>query len=104
MLDDLTGIGGLRLGEMAEPVPQGNEVLLEVSYAALNPADRYLAERQYPANPPLPTCSYLPFQSEGSQTSNRMSESLVGLATPATRQKAGKAALGAGRPGPAGGL
>ena len=28
--------------------------MLEVHYAALNPADRYLAEGQYPAKPPLP--------------------------------------------------
>jgi NADPH2:quinone reductase len=28
--------------------------VLEVHYAALNPADRYLAERQYPAKPALP--------------------------------------------------
>lgn len=27
---------------------------MEVRYAALNPADRYLAENQYPARPPLP--------------------------------------------------
>ena len=36
------------------PVPAAGEVLLEVEYAALNPADRYLAERLYPAKPPLP--------------------------------------------------
>lgn len=28
--------------------------MLEVEFAALNPADRYLAEAQYPAKPPLP--------------------------------------------------
>jgi NADPH:quinone reductase len=54
LLDALTGIGGLRLAEVADPVPQPNEVILEVHYAALNPADRYLAERQYPAKPALP--------------------------------------------------
>jgi NADPH2:quinone reductase len=35
-------------------VPQPAEALLEVHFAALNPADRYLAERQYPAKPSLP--------------------------------------------------
>ena len=45
-----------------------------------------------PAKPPLPTCSNLPFQPDaGSHTSNLIAESLVGLATPKTRQKAGRA-------------
>ncbi|MCC6547506.1 zinc-binding alcohol dehydrogenase family protein [Candidatus Sumerlaeota bacterium] len=30
------------------------EVVLQLRYAALNPADRYLAEKQYPARPKLP--------------------------------------------------
>jgi NADPH2:quinone reductase len=54
LLDDLTGIDHLRLDEVAEPVAKAGEVVLEVQYAALNPADRYLAERQYPVRPPLP--------------------------------------------------
>lgn len=54
LLDDLTGIERLRLAEVADPVPEPGEVTLEVHYAALNPADRYLAERQYPIRPPLP--------------------------------------------------
>src|SRR5262245_7754485 len=41
----------------------------------------------------------LPFQFElGSQTSNLISESFVGLITPATRQKAGKSLYGAAEP------
>lgn len=54
LLDDLTGIGGLRLAEMPDPIPRGGEVILRIRYASLNPADRYLAERQYPAQPSLP--------------------------------------------------
>jgi NADPH2:quinone reductase len=54
LLDDLTGLGNLRLAEAPEPAPQTGEAILEVHYAALNPADRYLAERQYPAKPSLP--------------------------------------------------
>ncbi len=54
LLEELTGIGGLRLAEVPAPVPQEGEAVLDLQYAALNPADRYLAERQYPANPPLP--------------------------------------------------
>jgi NADPH:quinone reductase len=54
LLEDFAGLGALRLGECPEPVPREGEAILELSYAALNPADRYLAERQYPAKPPLP--------------------------------------------------
>ena len=53
-MDDYKGIGGLRLAEAPDPVPQPDEVILEVHYAALNPADAYLAENQYPAKPRLP--------------------------------------------------
>ncbi len=54
LLNDFTGLGALRLAETPEPTPTVGEALLEVRYAALNPADRYLAERQYPAKPALP--------------------------------------------------
>jgi NADPH2:quinone reductase len=54
LLAELTGIDGLRLADAPDPAPQAGEVILEIRYAALNPADRYLAERQYPAKPPLP--------------------------------------------------
>src|SRR5262252_446089 len=54
LLDDLTGIERLRIAEVPDPVPQPGEALLAVNFAALNPADRYLAERQYPVKPPLP--------------------------------------------------
>src|ERR1700733_14770854 len=50
-------------------------------------AEKELVE---PANPPLATPRYLPFQPElGNQTSNSMFESLEGRITPCTRQKAG---------------
>src|SRR5947209_9329600 len=54
LLDRLEGIDHLRLAEVPDPQPGAGEVLLDVLYAALNPADRYLAEAQYPAKPPLP--------------------------------------------------
>jgi NADPH2:quinone reductase len=44
----------LRLTQVPDPAPQADEALLELHFAALNPADRYLAERQYPAKPQLP--------------------------------------------------
>ena len=54
LMDDYGGIGGLRLADAPDPVPQPDEVILQVHYAALNPADRYLAENLYPAKPRLP--------------------------------------------------
>lgn len=55
LLQDFTGLTALRLVEDArDPVPASNEVLLRVRFAALNPADRFLAESLYPAKPPLP--------------------------------------------------
>jgi NADPH2:quinone reductase len=53
-MDDFKGIGGLRLAKAPDPAPQPDEVILQVQYAALNPADRYLAENLYPAKPQLP--------------------------------------------------
>ena len=54
LLDDLRGIDSMRLADAPDPVAGSGEVVLEVHYAALNPADRYLSENQYPARPPLP--------------------------------------------------
>lgn len=54
--DGLQGLDHLRLTEAPDPVAKEGEVVMEVHYAALNPADRYLAEGHYPypVNPPLP--------------------------------------------------
>jgi NADPH2:quinone reductase len=54
VIDDFKGIGGLHLADVSNPIPQPEEVVLQVQYAALNPADRYLAENLYPAKPRLP--------------------------------------------------
>ncbi|HEY2382293.1 MAG TPA: zinc-binding alcohol dehydrogenase family protein [Terriglobia bacterium] len=54
IIDRFEGINKMQLTEVADPVPAPGEVLLRVRYAALNPADRYLAEGQYPAKPSLP--------------------------------------------------
>jgi NADPH2:quinone reductase len=54
LLHEQNGLGSLRLSDVPNPAPQPGEVTLEVHYAGLNPADRYLAERQYPARPALP--------------------------------------------------
>jgi NADPH2:quinone reductase len=54
LLDDFSGLDHLRLGEAPEPNLREGEVILQMHFAALNPADRYLAQGQYPAKPPLP--------------------------------------------------
>ena len=54
LLDGLGGLDRLRVGEIDDPRPAAGEVVLRVHFAALNPADRYLAEGQYPARPPFP--------------------------------------------------
>src|SRR5579862_8222129 len=53
-MDSYDGVEKLRLGEMPDPEPGPNQVLLRVRYAALNPADAFLAQAMYPAKPALP--------------------------------------------------
>ena len=54
LLDGYHGIESIHLTEVADPTAGPGEVLLKVRLAALNPADRYLAEAQYPAKPKFP--------------------------------------------------
>ena len=54
LMDGFDGVEKLRLGEIAEPAPGPGEVLLKVRFAALNPADAFLAGGMYPAKPKLP--------------------------------------------------
>jgi NADPH2:quinone reductase len=54
LLDQTGSLDHLRLGEAPDPVAAPDEAVLRVEYAALNPADRYLALGQYPAKPPMP--------------------------------------------------
>jgi NADPH2:quinone reductase len=42
------------MGEVPDPRPGPGQVLLQIRFAALNPADAFLAQAQYPAKPPLP--------------------------------------------------
>ena len=53
-MDSYQGIDRLQLGEVADPQPNRGDVLLAVRFAALNPADAFLAQAQYPAKPSLP--------------------------------------------------
>jgi NADPH2:quinone reductase len=54
LMDSFAGVGNLRVGEVTDPQPGAGEVLLKIRFAALNPADAFLAAGQYPAKPPLP--------------------------------------------------
>jgi NADPH2:quinone reductase len=55
LLRGYDGIGSLYLA-MDHPTPEAaaGEVVIRLEYAGLNPADRYLAERAYPAKPSFP--------------------------------------------------
>lgn len=53
-IHDQRGLAGLRLESLPDPEPATGEVVLRVRSAALNPADRYLAEGLYPARPGFP--------------------------------------------------
>ncbi len=48
------GTEKLELTEVPDPQPGQGEALLRTRFAALNPADAFLARAMYPANPPLP--------------------------------------------------
>lgn len=54
--DGSAGVDHVRLEEAPDPVPGEGEVVMDVRYAALNPADRMMAERRYPypVYPPAP--------------------------------------------------
>ncbi|MGB7161475.1 MAG: zinc-binding alcohol dehydrogenase family protein, partial [Tepidisphaeraceae bacterium] len=54
LIDKFEGLDRLKLTDVSDPIPAPGEVVLDVRYAALNPADYYLAQNQYPARPPLP--------------------------------------------------
>jgi NADPH2:quinone reductase len=54
IIDRFEGIEHMRLADVPDPTPAAGEVVLDTRYAALNPADYYLAHGQYPARPPLP--------------------------------------------------
>jgi NADPH2:quinone reductase len=54
LMDSYDGIEKLRLDEVPDPRPGSGQALVKIIYAALNPADAFLAQAQYPAKPPLP--------------------------------------------------
>jgi NADPH2:quinone reductase len=54
LMDSYEGVEKLRVGEVADPQPGAGQVVLRMKMSALNPADAFLAQKMYPANPPLP--------------------------------------------------
>jgi NADPH2:quinone reductase len=54
LMHSFDGVEKLELSEVADPQPGPGQVLLRIRFAALNPADAFLAQAMYPAKPPLP--------------------------------------------------
>ena len=54
LIDSYDGVDKMRMGEVPDPQPGPGQVLLRIQYAALNPADAFLAVGQYPAKPAMP--------------------------------------------------
>ncbi len=54
LMEAYEGVDKMRLAEVESPKPGPGQALLRVNYAALNPADAFLALAQYPAKPALP--------------------------------------------------
>jgi NADPH2:quinone reductase len=54
LLNSFEGVEKMVLGEVPDPKPGPGEALVRIRFAALNPADAFLARAMYPANPPLP--------------------------------------------------
>ena len=54
LMDSYEGVEKLRLDEVSDPQPAAGQIVMRTIYAALNPADAFLAQAQYPAKPSLP--------------------------------------------------
>src|SRR4026209_1875673 len=54
LMNSYEGVETLQLGEVPDPQPGPDDVLLNVRFAGLNPADAFLASGMYPAKPRLP--------------------------------------------------
>lgn len=54
LMKSFDGVEKMQLGEVPDPQPGPGQVLIQDKFAALNPADAFLAKGMYPANPPLP--------------------------------------------------
>jgi NADPH:quinone reductase len=54
LLDGYDGIASIHLADVPDLRPGPGEVVVQMRYAGLNPADAYLAQKLYPAKPTFP--------------------------------------------------
>src|SRR5947209_7161440 len=54
LMKSYEGVEKLELSEVPDPQPGSGEAVIKVKFAALNPADSFLARAMYPAKPKLP--------------------------------------------------
>jgi NADPH:quinone reductase len=54
LMNSYEGVENMQLGDVAEAQCGADEAVLRIRFAALNPADAFLARAMYPAKPPLP--------------------------------------------------
>jgi len=54
LLEEFEGVGSMRWMETDAPVPGPGQAVVRVAFAALNPADAWLAKKLYPARPKMP--------------------------------------------------
>jgi NADPH2:quinone reductase len=54
LLEEFEGVGSMRLMETEAPPVGPGQAVVRVAFAALNPADAWLARKLYPARPALP--------------------------------------------------
>ncbi len=54
LMKSYEGVQKLELSDVPDPKPGPGEVVIKVKFAALNPADSFLARAMYPAKPALP--------------------------------------------------
>lgn len=54
LLHEYAGVDSLRLEEIPAPDAEAGRAVVRLSYAALNPADAWLAKKMYPARPAMP--------------------------------------------------
>ena len=57
LMDSYEGTEKLRLDEVPDPQPGPGQAVIRIIYAALNPADAFLALAQYPRQAKTPTCA-----------------------------------------------
>jgi NADPH2:quinone reductase len=95
LLDNIgDGIEKLHIADVPDPVAGPGEAVLRILFAGLNPADRYLAENQYPAKPTLPHI----LGRDGIGIVESVGDGVTGL-TPGDKRVIVRSEIGVNRPG-----